>query len=203
MKYTDPDYDPRIAFFDERAETWEERCYPPEARIRLQELIAHFGISSGQDILDLGCGCGILGPYVRPLMGEEARLLAADISRAMLRMAATKHEYTMCLHASAMDLSLPDAHVDKVLCFAAFPHFSDKTRALAEIYRVLRQGGSLVIAHLLSREELAQHHGGKSAVASDALPDDAAMRALLSQTGFSEVTIIDLPGRYLASAKKE
>ena len=35
------------AFFDSRAEGWEERCYPPDVRVRLEELVREFGVTPG------------------------------------------------------------------------------------------------------------------------------------------------------------
>ena len=194
--------DPRAAFFDDRAAQWEERGYPPETRARLQELITCFGLESGMDILDLGCGSGVLGPYLRAIAGQQATLVAADISGAMVALAAGKKVYTRCHQASAMHLPLPDSCVDAVVCFAAFPHFADKAAALGEMGRVLRDGGLVIIAHLLSREELCRHHGGNSVVANDLLPDDATMRCLFMAAGFAAPAVVDMPGRYMARANK-
>lgn len=60
-----------------------------------------------------------------------------------------------------------------------------------------------VIAHLLSREELARHHGGHDAVADDMLPDAESMRTYFRQSGLHEPLIQDRPGRYLAAARKK
>ena len=194
--------DPRAKFFDKRASGWEEHCYPPETRARLQELIACFGLKPGMDILDLGCGSGVLGPYLRAATDQNATLFAVDLSGAMVALAESKKVYTVCHQASAMLLPMQDQCVDTVICFAAFPHFSDKATALQEMFRVLRTGGSVAIAHLLSREELCRHHSGKSAVSDDHLPDNATMRDLFLDAGFTTPAITDIPGRYTAQASK-
>lgn len=197
--------DPRAAFFDERAVDWEERCYPPEARERLRCLVPLFGVHNNDTMLDLGTGTGILAPYLREAAGPGGRLLSLDISFEMLRQAVGKEVRGngLVMQATAMRLPVQDNAVDIVICFAAFPHFSDKSAALREMYRVLKPAGRLCIAHLLSREELSRHHGGHPAVAEDSLPDDEAMRALLARAGFSAPSITDIPGRYLATASKE
>ena len=197
--------DPRAAFFDERANTWEERCYPPEARDRLSRLVPLFGVKKDDAMLDMGTGTGILAPYLRELAGPEGLLLSMDVSMEMLRHAAQKEAYAngLVMQATAMRLPIQDASIDIVICFAAFPHFSNKQDALNEMYRVLRSGGRLCIAHLLSREELSRHHGGHCAVAEDKLPDGDTMRGLFVEAGFSEPSIIDKPGRYLATVIKE
>ncbi|MDL2216188.1 class I SAM-dependent methyltransferase [Desulfovibrio sp. OttesenSCG-928-M14] len=197
--------DPRAAFFDDRANTWEQRCYPPETRVRLKQLAPLFGVKKGDSILDMGTGTGVLTPYLREAAGPEGLLLSMDLSFEMLRHAAQKESCAkgLVMQATAMRLPLQSASIDIVICFAAFPHFSNKKAALAEMCRVLRPGGRVCIAHLLSREELSRHHGGHSAVAEDKLPDDNAMRGLFAEAGFSTPDITDIPGRYLATAIKE
>jgi len=197
--------DPRGAFFDERASRWEEHCYPPETRARLRALLPYFELRPGTAVLDLGAGTGVLAPYLRESPAAGGLLLALDVSFEMARQAAMKDSYSKggVLQATAMRLPVRDASIDTVLCFAAFPHFEDKPAALKEIFRVLRPGGNVVVAHLLSRAELSRHHGGCSAVAADTLPDDDGMRKLFRDAGFPEPEILDSPGRYIARAAKE
>lgn len=197
--------DPRAAFFDERAASWEERCYPPETRARLSELAQLFGVCKGDAVLDLGTGTGVLAPYLREAAGPDGMLLSLDVSYAMLLRAVKKEAYAggLVMQATAMRIPVQGGSMDTVICFAAFPHFSGKLTALREMRRVLRPGGRLRIAHLLSREELSRHHGGHPAVALDKLPDNGAMAALFLEAGFPSPDIIDIPGRYLASAQKE
>jgi hypothetical protein len=68
---------------------------------------------------------------------------------------------------------------------------------------ILKPGGTLIIAHALSSEELKAHHNNaSSAVVHDILPEETEIIQLLEQTGFAEIRIKDDPGCYLCIAYK-
>ncbi len=194
----------RRDFFDARASDWEASCYPEEVRGRLLELLPCFDLAPAARVLDVGTGPGVLIPYLRRAVGPAGRVVAFDLSLPMVRKAREKPlaPQDLVLQADGHRLPFRAAVFDRVICFAAFPHFDDPALALGEMARVLRPGGRLVIAHLLSREELARHHGGHDAVADDILPDADRMRLLFRGAGLETPTIEDRPGRYLAAAGK-
>lgn len=194
----------RREFFDARASDWEATCYPEEVRGRLVELLSCFGLAPGACVLDVGTGPGVLIPYLRRAVGPEGRVVAFDLSLPMVRKAREKPlaPHDLVVQADGHRLPFRRAVFDRVICFAAFPHFDDPGLALEEMGRVLKPGGSLVIAHLLSREELARHHGGHAAVADDVLPPAPVMEALFARAGLEPPSIEDCPGRYLACGRK-
>ena len=170
----------------------------------MQELIDALGVAPGERVLDVGTGPGVLIPYLRALVGSLGQVCAFDLSSEMVKIAFRKR------HSSGDGILRADVHhipvrsdaVDRVVCFAAFPHFSDPGQAVREMARVLRPRGTLIIAHLLSREELAAHHAGHASVARDVLPQDRKMATFFTEAGLSPPEITDVPGRYLAKASK-
>ena len=191
-------------FFDTRAGDWEETCYPPPVRQRLERLILTFGVEAGERLLDIGTGPGVLIPYLRTMAGETGQVVAADLSFEMVWLAAKKILTPKDLAAQADVGFLPFANdvFDRVICFAAFPHFAAPEAAVAEMGRVLRPDGQLVIAHLMSRKELAAHHGAHHAVEKDLLPKNSVMARIFQNAGLALPAIIDRPGRYLARGAK-
>lgn len=100
-------------------------------------------------IVDLGCGDGYLLELVRGAL-PGSHLVGADMSRAEVdaakeRLADSQAEL---LVAHAQSLPLADASVDVVLCHMALMLMEDVERVVAEIARVLRQGG--VVAAVVS-----------------------------------------------------
>ena len=190
----------RTGFFDTRAENWEETCYPPAVRERLGGLIHEFGIMPGERLLDVGTGPGVLLPYLRQCVGPSGQISALDLSYEMIRQAYRKPRLSLDLILQADVHYLPFGSMlfDRVICFAAFPHFIDPGQALQEMSRVLKIGGGLVIAHLMSREELSMHHASQTSVARDLLPEDPQMDTLFREAGLSSPEIVDIPGRYVA-----
>lgn len=196
--------DPQREFFNQRAADWEKRLYPPKVRQRLEKLIQAFDVQSGSWVLDVGTGTGVLFPYLQAAVQSRGRILAFDISDNMVLEAAKKGRTGRALffQADALHIPVHEDAMDHVICFAAFPHFSDMAAGLCEMTRVLKPDGRLTIAHLMSRQELAAHHARHNAVERDVLPKAGRMTDWFLAAGLKEPEITDIPGRYMATARK-
>ena len=101
-------------------------------------------------VLDVCCGTGDLGLAVLA-RGLAARLIACDSSGPMLARARRKlaraHRTgrAAVLESDALALPLADGCVDAVVCGFGLRNLSDPRRGAAEMIRVLRPGGVLVI----------------------------------------------------------
>ena len=187
-------------FFDQAAADWDA-LEVEETYTRLREIVAGLGIAPGATVLDVGCGTGVLLPLLYERLNGEGRIVALDLSGEMLKRARSKGQPALYAQGDAQSLPLPEGVFDWVLCNAVFPHFPDKPRALAELRRVLRAGGRLVICHTASRQAINEFHrsvGG--VVAYDTIPEEGEMLRLLSETGLGEAQVRDEPDRYLVLA---
>jgi hypothetical protein len=68
--------------------------------------------------------------------------------------------------------------------------------------RVVKTRGALIVAHLMSRKELAAHDGSHATVGRDVLPPGPEMKTLFVAAGLSEPDIVDIPGQYMAKTVK-
>lgn len=91
--------------------------------------------------LDLGCGDG---ENLAWLAGHVDRLLASDYNLGRLRRAQAKRVATV-FFADATDYPMLDESVDVVFCNHVLEHIPDDGAALAEIARILRPSGLVVL----------------------------------------------------------
>ena len=80
----------RQVYFDEHARGWEAHGYTEERREKLQELIGAFQLKAGEKVLDVGCGEGVLVPYLLKILGSDGFVVELDNSLEMLKGAAKK-----------------------------------------------------------------------------------------------------------------
>ncbi|MGD8922336.1 MAG: methyltransferase domain-containing protein [Candidatus Zixiibacteriota bacterium] len=195
-------HDAHQKFYDELAQEWD-LMFTSEDLERLHNLVERFNVKPGMDIVDVGCGTGILFDILRREVGEKGTVTGVDFSIQMARQAHRNFPFPNVNVVDADVTALPfrDNSFDMAVSFSAFPHFSDKAKALSEIFRVLKPGAKLHIIHLQSSKELSEiHHQIGGVVERDELPSEDAMRSMLRGSGFSEVVVDDHPGLYLATA---
>ncbi|RKX21539.1 MAG: hypothetical protein DRP45_12210 [Candidatus Zixiibacteriota bacterium] len=194
--------DPHQEFFDKAASEWDIKFTADDLE-RLSHLVDSLGITEGMDVLDVGCGTGILFDSLRRKVGGSGSVTGADLSMQMARAARRNFpfENINVIEADVSNLPFVDFAYDMAISFSAFAHFVDKQKALRELSRVLKPQARLYIIHLQSSKDLAELHkkiGG--AVEHDRIPQEDIMREMLAAGQFDDVTIEDHTGLYLASA---
>jgi ubiquinone/menaquinone biosynthesis C-methylase UbiE len=191
-------------YFDHHAHKWDELYYQNEPT-QLTDLIKRFQIRKGDWVLDVGTGTGILLPYLSKLTGKEGKLFALDFSSEMLSVARSKlpHSGIEFVNSDVENMPFEEEIFDRLICFACFPHFGNKLKSLKEMSRVLKKGGKLFIAHLLSSQEIKDHHfSAGEEVKDDVLPEKSAMIKMMDESKFKNIEIVDQPSLYLAHGEK-
>jgi len=126
-----------------------------------QRAVDRAEVGPGDDALDVCCGTGDLALELRRRIGPDGRVVGCDFSDPMLELARRKSgEQGLPVEfgwADALELPYGDASFDAVTVGFGARNLADLERGLAEMARVLRPGGRLVILEITrpQREPLA------------------------------------------------
>lgn len=118
-----------------------------QARL-LAEFADRAGVREGEDALDIGCGPGRLVRVLGQRVGERGSVTGVDPSAEAIEHNSRRDPSHRYLRSTAQQLMLPDAAFDVVTCTFVMHHIPERHReeALAEMWRVLRPGGRLLLA---------------------------------------------------------
>lgn len=118
-------------------------------------------IEPGETVLDVGCGGGMDLLLAAKRTGPQGRVIGVDMTPAMIERAkrsalkAGLWENVDIRRGTAEELPVESDSIDVVLSNGVLNLSSDKTRAFAQIYRVLRPGGRLYLADVVVQRELS------------------------------------------------
>ncbi|MFT6926346.1 MAG: demethylmenaquinone methyltransferase/2-methoxy-6-polyprenyl-1,4-benzoquinol methylase [Psychromonas sp.] len=109
------------------------------------------GIRKGQKVLDLAGGTGDLTAKFSRIVGQTGQVTLADINDSMLKVGRSKLRdmgivgNVSYVQANAEELPFPDNHFDLITIAFGLRNVTDKDKALASMYRVLKPGGRLLV----------------------------------------------------------
>lgn len=123
-----------------------------------ERLVAHAGVRRGDVVVDIASGTGAVARAAARAVGAHGHVIATDISARMLAYADSTPRpgaaAVEVLLGSALDLDLPDASADVVLCQQGLQFMDDRLAVLRECRRVLRPGGVVAMAVWAAGERL-------------------------------------------------
>lgn len=106
-------------------------------------ILSELNRDESQTILDVGCGTGILLSQVK----DGNTLCGLDLSSGMIEQAKLKlGDRAELVVGDAEHLPWPEGFFDTVLCSFSFHHYPKPDAVLREMHRVLKTGGSLILA---------------------------------------------------------
>lgn len=142
-------------FFDSIADQWHNDLSDIK---KIESLIDLVGIKVGDDVLDVGCGKGVITPILN--QKSQKKVIAMDLSKNMIEGAIECHSDNKDLQFICGDFleSGYNNMFDDIVIFNAYPHFLDVEKLSNAVYNALKRGGRFAIIHSLSKEELNTHH---------------------------------------------
>lgn len=115
------------------------------------------GLKPVERVLDVACGDGILS---FELAAHCAYVTGIDLSESQIALAAERSieagaKNLTFVEGDAEQLELPNASFDRVYCRLGIHHFQSPLRVIAEMVRVVKKPGHIILADLVSSENPA------------------------------------------------
>ncbi len=158
----------------EIAELYESRFVPALFADWAPHVVAMGDVTSGQSVLDVACGTGIVARVALDRVGPRGRVVGTDLNDAMLTVAERVCPGVELHRADVTAQPFEDGTFDAVMCQMALMFFPDLPAALREMGRVTGPDGTLVVMVPSSLDaqpaygklvDLAAEHAGPEAVA--------------------------------------
>jgi ubiquinone/menaquinone biosynthesis C-methylase UbiE len=163
-----------------------------------RRIVALSGARPGDRVLDIGCNGGYLARLLAAAVTPGGQVAGIDPSPTAIayatRRAAANATFTV---GAAQDLGEPDGSFDVVTSTLAVHHIpeADRAAAFSEMFRVIRPGGTLLIADFRPSRWHRGPHGLRHAQAIDLAP-------LAEAAGFRVEAHGDLPMlRYIRAVR--
>jgi arsenite methyltransferase len=155
-------------------------------------------LKEGETVLDLGSGAGIDVFLAARKVGERGRVIGVDLTEDMIakgNLLAEQHGFGSVEFRLGDIEHLPVASetVDVVISNCVINLTPDKQASFREIHRVLKPGGRMLIADLVTAGELPPEVRASALAWADCLAgamEKAAYLAAIRHAGFSEVAVV-------------
>jgi len=167
-------------------------------------------VGKGERVLDVACGTGILAREILRRVGPGGRVAGIDPAPGMIEVGKQNAPAIEWHEGKAESLPFADKSFDVVVSQFGLMFFTDHTRAIQEMLRVLTSGGRFAVAVWDSLEnipayasavELLQRTAGQQAAdalrAPFVLGDQSELRKMFSEAGANSIEVTTHPGTAL------
>lgn len=134
------------AFFDQRTEYDNDFTY--NRAIKLLECVT---LASGEKILDVATGTGIIAIAASEIIGDKGRVIGVDISPVMLKqakekIAEAKITNIQLIESDIDNITFPQNSFDTIFCSSSIPWFTDIPAVFQNWYSWLKPGGKIAFS---------------------------------------------------------
>lgn len=155
-------------------------------------------LKEGETVLDLGSGAGIDVFLAAKKAGESGRVIGVDMTEDMVAkgsLLAKQHGFRNVEFRLGYIEQLPvdSGTVDVVISNCVINLTPDKLASFREVHRVLKPGGRILIADLVTAGELPAEVRASAAAWADCLAgamEKEAYLATIREAGFAAVTVV-------------
>ena len=183
------DYDRIAPGYNRRFAEGSEKVGLAAALLGLVEAVAPAGGGDVARILEVGCGTGY---WLASLHTASEQLYGLDLSAGMLAQARSREERLALARGRACHLPFAGACADLVYCVNAIHHFQRQRDFVFEARRLLRPGGTLVVAGMDPRAHrhrwyVYDYFAGTYETDLDRFPSWGTVTDWMVEAGFEQI----------------
>lgn len=154
-------------------------------------------LKEGETVLDLGSGGGINVLMAAKHVGASGRVYGLDMTDEMLRLANMNKEKMGVTNVDFLkgyieDIPLKDELIDVIMSNCVINLSEEKEKALSEAFRVLKEGGRLAIADIITMKEIPSELKAQAGMWCGCLGGTLSVenyRAILEKIGFKDINV--------------
>lgn len=174
--------------FDDKAQTWDanDRIRQLSSAIGAS-ILAHVRLDDQMNVMDFGAGTGLVSAHLVSLV---KRIVAVDVSQAMLAQLASKAEFPERIQPLCRDIiEQPlEERFDLIISAMAMHHVRDTDKMLRGFADHLKPGAQIALADL-DREDGSFHPEGTEGVFHHGF-DRSDFKARLKRQGFEDIRLL-------------
>ncbi|MBK1811062.1 arsenite methyltransferase [Clostridium sp. YIM B02505] len=168
-----------------------------EASLGCANPVVFAKLKEGETVLDLGSGGGINVLMAAKHVGTTGKVYGLDMTDEMLNLANSNKAKMGVTNVDFLkgyieDIPLKDELVDVIMSNCVINLSEDKERALSEAYRVLKEGGRLAIADIITLKEVSTELRAEANMWCGCLGGTltiAEYKSILENVGFKDIEI--------------
>ena len=155
----------------------------------VRQVLETMDVRAGDQFLDLGCGNGWATRLLAQLApGTQA--IGVDAAPAMIARAEELHSYTIRARYEESvfeELEFPDGKFQRIFSMEALYYSTEPARVIAEMHRLLSEGGTADIVIDCYKERESTHSWGESINLTLQVLSEAEWAQLFTDAGFSHI----------------
>ncbi len=164
--------------------------------------IDHAALAPGETVLDLGSGAGIDCFFAAQAVGERGRVIGVDMTADMVERARTNaaqgnHSNVEFRLGEIEHLPVANATINVVISNCVVNLSPDKEQVFREVFRVLKDGGRVVISDVVARGELPDNIRNDKALLVGCMGGAATIteiKEMLAEAGFEGILVTPKDG---------
>ncbi len=143
----------------EQAQPYDDLFVPALFGQWAPQLVDCARVRTGQSVLDVACGTGVVARAARDVVGPGGRVVGVDLNPAMLAVAKEVRPELEWAQGNAEDLPFADAEFDVVVSSFGAMFAPDHQAVADELLRVCRPGGTIGMANFTPEGGVGEFFG--------------------------------------------